>query len=107
MVFSFSDFHNLLVFVEGVIDISSGEDDEDVVMVNSEEDEEEDMSDEDYAEAEDVNNSGSHINDVYNIPDDKGRVLVNVGHPTSDPDIYLSNLVAKHIKPHQVITLLS
>ncbi|XP_053377474.1 helicase ARIP4-like [Mercenaria mercenaria] len=87
---------------EGVIDISSGEDDEDVVMVNSEEEEEEEMSDEDYAEAEDVNNSGSHINDMYNIPDDQGRVLVNVGHPTSDPDIYLSNLVAKHIKPHQI-----
>lgn len=84
-----------------MIDISSGEEDDDVVMVNSEE-EEEDMSDEDYAEAEDVNNSGSHINDMYNVPDEQGRVLVNVGHPTADPDIYLSPLVARHIKPHQV-----
>ncbi|XP_052780852.1 uncharacterized protein LOC128217627 [Mya arenaria] len=88
---------------EGVIDISSGEDDDDVVMVRDEdEDEGEDASDEDFAEAEDVNNSGSHINDQYNVPDEHGRVLVNVGHPTSDPDIYLSPLVAKCIKPHQI-----
>ncbi|KAH3820380.1 helicase ARIP4-like isoform X2 [Dreissena polymorpha] len=90
---------------EGVIDISSGEDDEDVVMLKSEGDEEEegeDMSDDDLAEAEDVNNSGSHINDQYNVPDENGKVLVNVGHPTSDPDIYLSPLVGKHIKPHQI-----
>lgn len=88
--------------VEGVIDISSGEDDDDVVMVSGEEEDEGEMSEEDLAEAEDVNNSGSHINDMYNVADDQGRVLVNVGHPTADPDIYLSPLVAKHIKPHQV-----
>ena len=90
-----------------IIDISSGEDDDDCVMVHSEEeDEDEDLSDEDHAEAEDMNNSGSHINDMYNIPDKDGRVIVNVGHPTSDPDIYLSALIARNIKPHQVIHFL-
>jgi len=94
----------LVYFSEGVIDISSGEDDDDVVMVPSEEDED-DLSEEELADSEDVNNSGSHINDMYNVSDDQGRVLVNVGHPTADPDIYLSPLVGKHIKPHQVSRL--
>ena len=66
----------------------------------------EDASDDDLAEAEDVNNSGSHINDQYNVRDENGNVLVNVGHPTADPDIYLSPLVAKCIKPHQVCSCL-
>lgn len=84
---------------EDIIELSSeteDEEDDDCVMVPSAEEEEEE------AEAEDVNNGGSHINDDFNCPDDKGRVLVNVGHPPEDPDIFLSARVAKAIKPHQV-----
>lgn len=84
-----------------VIELSSDSEDEseedDCVMVPSTEDEE----DED-AEAEDVNDGGAHINDDFNCPDDKGRVLVNVGHPADDPDVFLSPQMAKSIKPHQI-----
>lgn len=52
--------------------------------------------------AEDPNNSGAHTNDCFNQPDEEGRVLVNVGHPPEDPDIFLAPQIAKVIKPHQV-----
>ena len=74
-------------------------------MVRSEdEEEEEDEDEEDAAEAEDTNNSGSHINDKCNLKEGDGNVLVNVSHPTADPDIYLPRNIADHIKPHQVCT---
>ena len=77
-------------------------------MVRSEEDDEEEEDfDEDAAEAEDPNNSGSHINDACNLKEKDGRVLVNVSHPTSDPDIFLPTNVADHIKPHQVCNMIS
>jgi len=81
-----------------VVLISSSEEDEednDVVMVQS------DHEDEDDGE-EDINNSGSHINDEMNQPDAEGRVLVNIGHPPDDPDIYLLPQIARVVKPHQV-----
>jgi hypothetical protein len=88
------------VFSVDVIELSSdSEEDEseedDCVMVPSTEEEEED-------EAEDVNDGGAHINDDFNRADDKGRVLVNVGHPADDPDIFLSPQITRAIKPHQV-----
>ncbi|XP_054709263.1 uncharacterized protein LOC129218968 [Uloborus diversus] len=52
--------------------------------------------------AEDPNNSGAHTNDCFNLPDEEGRVLVNVGHPPEDPDIFLAPQIAKVIKPHQI-----
>lgn len=51
---------------------------------------------------DDPENSGIHVDDSKNIPDSQGRVLVNVGHPSSDPDVFLSPQVARAIKPHQV-----
>lgn len=88
-------------FAVDVIELSSEsedeEDDDDCVMMPSTTEEEEDEP-----EAEDVNNGGSHINDDFNCADEKGRVLVNVGHPAEDPDIYLTPQVARAIKPHQV-----
>lgn len=51
---------------------------------------------------EDPNNSGAHTNDCFNQPDEEGRVLVNVGHPPEDPDIFLAPQISKVIKPHQV-----
>ena len=93
-------YHTLAQFSDA-IEISSGEDDSDVVMVKSEE-EEDDIDDEEAADDEDMNNGGSHINDDCNIKEKDGRVLVNLSHPTADPDIYLPINISDHIKPHQV-----
>ena len=41
---------------------------------------EEDDDDDD----DDPNNSGMHVNDALNTPDDQGRVLVNVHHPRQE-----------------------
>ena len=80
-----------------VIDISSSEEENDV-MITGEGEEEEDE------EEEDPENSGSHVNDAMNQPDIEGRVLVNVGHPNEEPDIFLAPQMAKAVKPHQVRT---
>lgn len=45
---------------------------------------------------------GLHVNDAYNIPDEQGRVLINIGHPENDEDIFLAPQIARVIKPHQV-----
>ncbi|XP_051913298.1 helicase ARIP4-like isoform X2 [Hippocampus zosterae] len=46
--------------------------------------------------------SGMHFNDDFNRPDDQGRVLVNLNHPTTDADIFLSPQLARAVKPHQI-----
>nr|CAD7194265.1 unnamed protein product [Timema douglasi] len=51
---------------------------------------------------DDPTNSGMHTNDLYNIPDEQGRVLVNVGHPAEEPDIFVAAQIARIIKPHQI-----
>ena len=51
---------------------------------------------------EDTNNCGAHTDDLYNLPDELGRVLVNVGHPAEDSDIYLADHLAQIVKPHQI-----
>ncbi|KAL3268191.1 hypothetical protein HHI36_007317 [Cryptolaemus montrouzieri] len=53
-------------------------------------------------EEEDPSNSGMHTNDEFNQPDAEGRVLINVGHPENDPDIFLAPQIARIIKPHQI-----
>lgn len=40
--------------------------------------------------------------DELNVLDEFGRVLVNVGHPDEDPDIFLAPQVSRVVKPHQV-----
>ncbi|ODM94889.1 Helicase ARIP4 [Orchesella cincta] len=40
--------------------------------------------------------------DLLNVPDQFGRVLVNVGHPDGDTDLFLAPQIAKIIKPHQI-----
>ncbi|KAL0276881.1 UNVERIFIED_CONTAM: hypothetical protein PYX00_004349 [Menopon gallinae] len=75
-----------------VVTLSS--DSEDDCIVLSEEDESE--------PEEDPTNSGMHTSDKYNVPDDQGRVIVNVGHPESESDIYLAPQIARIIKPHQI-----
>ena len=62
-------------------------------MSEEEEEEEED---------EDIENSGSHVNDAMNQPDANGQVLVNVGHPAEEAEIYLAPQLASVVKPHQV-----
>lgn len=68
--------------------------DDDCILLSDEEDEEEDDSD--------PQNSGLHVNDAYNIPDDQGRVVINIGHPEGEEDIFLAPQIARVIKPHQI-----
>lgn len=51
---------------------------------------------------DDPGNSGLHVNDAYNIPDEQGRVLINIGHPENEEDIFLAPQIARVIKPHQI-----
>lgn len=50
----------------------------------------------------DVNNFGLHTRDEFNKPDGHGRVLVNVGHPPNESDIFLAPQLARAAKPHQI-----
>ncbi|XP_045475499.1 uncharacterized protein LOC123681257 isoform X2 [Harmonia axyridis] len=75
------------------IDISS---DDDCIVVSEPE------GDGPEEEEEDPTNSGMHTNDEFNAPDAEGRVLINVGHPENDPDIFLAPQIARIIKPHQI-----
>ncbi|KAF5306967.1 hypothetical protein FQR65_LT07189 [Abscondita terminalis] len=51
---------------------------------------------------EDPANSGMHTNDEFNQPDEQGRVVINIGHPDGEPDVYLAPQIARIIKPHQI-----
>ncbi|XP_044755632.1 uncharacterized protein LOC123314413 isoform X2 [Coccinella septempunctata] len=75
------------------IDISS---DDDCIVVSEPEGEGPEEED------EDPTNSGMHTNDEFNTPDAEGRVLINVGHPENDQDIFLAPQIARIIKPHQI-----
>ncbi|KAK9747318.1 SNF2-related domain [Popillia japonica] len=75
------------------IDISS--DDDCIVVSESENDPSDDVD-------EDPSNSGMHTNDEFNQPDEQGRVVVNIGHPDGEQDIYLAPQIARIIKPHQI-----
>lgn len=70
--------------------------DDDCVMVLSD-----DESDEETL-SEDPNSSGSHTNDLFNQPDAEGRVVVNVGHPPEEEDIFLAAQLARAVKAHQI-----
>uniref|UniRef100_A0A3P8V5Z9 RAD54 like 2 n=1 Tax=Cynoglossus semilaevis TaxID=244447 RepID=A0A3P8V5Z9_CYNSE len=74
-----------------VIDLSSGEDDS-IVHISSES----------AVEDEDSEPSGIHANDAHNRADQQGRVLVNLNHPLTEPDIFLSPQLARAVKPHQI-----
>ncbi|XP_053536183.1 helicase ARIP4 isoform X4 [Ictalurus punctatus] len=51
---------------------------------------------------EDSESSGVPLNNAVNQPDAQERVLINVGHPEDDSDIYLSPQLACFVKPHQI-----
>lgn len=74
--------------------ISSSSDDDCIVLSEEEPDEPE--------PEEDPCNSGMHTNDSYNVPDEQGRVLINVGHPENEADVFLAPQIARVIKPHQI-----
>ncbi|RLU23909.1 hypothetical protein DMN91_004117 [Ooceraea biroi] len=74
---------------------SESSDDDCIVLSDPSGEEETDTED-------DPSNSGMHTNDRYNVPDENGRVLINVGHPETEPDVYLAPQVARIIKPHQI-----
>ncbi|XP_055838249.1 helicase ARIP4 [Episyrphus balteatus] len=80
---------------EEVVTIDSSSDEDDCIILSDSDDYLED-------EAEDHNNSGLHVKDVLNIPNEHGKVMVNVGHVESEPDIFLAPQIAKVIKPHQI-----
>ncbi|KAL1021367.1 hypothetical protein UPYG_G00012390 [Umbra pygmaea] len=67
---------------------------EDVIELSSDDDSNESTNEEEA--------SGAHVNDALNQPDTKGRVLVNLNHPTEEADIFLSPQLARVVKPHQV-----
>ncbi|CAH2075222.1 unnamed protein product, partial [Iphiclides podalirius] len=86
-----------------IVDSSSGEessssssDSDDCIMLSDSEVPPSPEADEDPA------NSGLHVNDAYNIPDEQGRVLINIGHPETEGDIFLAPQIARIIKPHQI-----
>lgn len=81
---------------EANTDMASKKVDDDCVMVLSDDD------DDDETLSEDPNNSGSHTNDLFNQPDSEGRVLVNVGHPPEEEDIFLAPQLARAVKAHQI-----
>ncbi|CAF1412645.1 unnamed protein product [Adineta steineri] len=43
-----------------------------------------------------------HVYDRVNIPDENGNILINVNHPSDDPDFYISKHLCSILKPHQV-----
>lgn len=50
----------------------------------------------------DVHNFGLHTRDELNQPNGDGQVLVNVGHPPNESDIFLAPQLARAAKPHQI-----
>lgn len=81
-----------------MVEISSSEDeDNDIELLPSGAD----MSVDEAGDG-DVESSGNHVNDALNQHDSKGRVLVNIGHPRDEPDVFLSPRIAAVVKPHQV-----
>ena len=89
-------FIDFAMLIADVVEISSDEDDEGTTKKEEEVEEEEEPED------TDPENSGSHVNDAMNQPDAKGRVLVNVGHPPKEPDVFLAPQLSGNVKPHQV-----
>lgn len=68
----------MIIVDSDIIELSS--DEEDVFLTKDED------SDVDF---EDLNNVGNYINDVLNVYDDFGRVLVNIGYSSDELDIFL------------------
>ncbi|XP_014250667.1 uncharacterized protein LOC106667310 isoform X2 [Cimex lectularius] len=70
-------------------------DDDDCIVLSDPSDDEEEAD-------VDPTNSGMHTNDLFNTPDEQGRVLINVGKQEGEPEIFLAPQIARIIKPHQI-----
>ena len=83
-----------------IVEISSSDDEDNDIEVLGADDArvvEDEVSDDETTET-----SGNHVNDALNQPDSSGHVLVNIGHPPDEPDIYLAPQITAAVKPHQV-----
>jgi RAD54-like protein 2 len=74
-----------LCYILDVVTISSSSEDDCMILSGGSGDE---------SEPEDATNSGMHTNDLFNVPDESGNVLINVGHPSDEPDILLAPQVS-------------
>lgn len=79
-----------------VVTIEDSSDEDDCILLSDDDEEPEEELD------DDPQNSGLHVKDSYNVPDELGRVIVNVGHPEGEEDIFMAPQIAKNIKPHQI-----
>ncbi|XP_013101889.2 helicase ARIP4 [Stomoxys calcitrans] len=79
-----------------VVTIDDSSDDDDCIVLSDDEAEEEDDDN------DDPHNSGMHVKDEFNVPDHLGRVVINVGHPDDEEDIFIAPQIARTIKPHQI-----
>lgn len=77
---------------EELIDLC--DDDDEVCLSPTQQDDE--------SEVLDMNNCGIFTDDKYNCPDSEGRILINVGHPEEEEDIFLPPHLARVVKPHQI-----
>ncbi|KAH8291318.1 hypothetical protein KR054_010563 [Drosophila jambulina] len=82
-----------------VVTIDDSSSDDDCILLSEEEMEEDD---EDLNESDDATNSGMHVKDLYNVPDENGQVVVNMAHPEGEETLYLAPQIARVIKPHQI-----
>lgn len=76
-----------------IVTIDSSSDDDCIILSDDDEPEEEE---------DDPHNSGLHVKDSYNTPNSDGKVVVNIGHPEDEPDIFVAPQIEKIIKPHQI-----
>ncbi|XP_065367336.1 helicase ARIP4 isoform X2 [Calliphora vicina] len=80
-----------------VVTIEDSSDDDDCIVLSDDEAELEEDN-----ENDDPHNSGMHVKDEFNVPDHLGRVVINVGHPEDEEDIFIAPQIARTIKPHQI-----
>ncbi|XP_075165446.1 uncharacterized protein LOC142237875 [Haematobia irritans] len=80
-----------------VVTIDDSSDDDDCIVLSDDEAEEDEDDNDD-----DPHNSGMHVKDEFNVPDHLGRVVINVGHPDDEEDIFIAPQIARTIKPHQI-----
>lgn len=81
------------VSTKEVVVLSSDSDEEDLDNFRGEK---KTQSDDYYSEL------GLHTNDLLNIRDTEGRVLINVNHTDKDKDIFVHAAIANALKPHQI-----
>ena len=82
-----------------MVEISSSDDEDHEIQLLASDDDDDVVAE---ASDDEMETSGNHVNDELNQCDASGRVLVNIGHPPDECDIYLPPQLAAAVKPHQV-----